>query len=349
MSNMIKLNYKDTIHLDEKDILDVSSTLYEYIGTLSKISRNVGYEDLESFLQLPNDKELIEKSQSMAAGLAGTSLKYVIVVGIGGSNLGAMAVYDALYSKFDILTSRRPKLIFSDTTNPREMEALKKVIDENIHGSKEIVLNIITKSGTTAETVANGMFLFDILSNKFGEKEAIERTVITTDEESTLWNIAREKNIRVLPIPKKVGGRYSIFSPVGLFPLRLVGVNISEFIAGAVQMMNASLTPNIDANPALKLATIDFLQHKKKLTIYNNFFFNSELESVGKWGRQLVAESLGKRFDTAGNSIYAGLTPIVSIGSTDLHSMVQLYLGGPRDKFTNFIYAESGEGERGCC
>ena len=243
MSNMIKLNYKDTIHLDEKDILDVSSTLYEYIGTLSKISRNVGYEDLESFLQLPNDKELIEKSQSMAAGLAGTSLKYVIVVGIGGSNLGAMAVYDALYSKFDILTSRRPKLIFSDTTNPREMEALKKVIDENIHGSKEIVLNIITKSGTTAETVANGMFLFDILSNKFGEKEAIERTVITTDEESTLWNIAREKNIRVLPIPKKVGGRYSIFSPVGLFPLRLVGVNISEFIAGAVQMMNASLTP----------------------------------------------------------------------------------------------------------
>ena len=346
MSNMIKLNYKDTIHLDEKDILDVSSTLYEYIGTLSKISRNVGYEDLESFLQLPNDKELIEKSQSMAAGLAGTSLKYVIVVGIGGSNLGAMAVYDALYSKFDILTSRRPKLIFSDTTNPREMEALKKVIDENIHGSKEIVLNIITKSGTTAETVANGMFLFDILSNKFSEKEAIERTVITTDEESTLWNIAREKNIRVLPIPKKVGGRYSIFSPVGLFPLRLVGVNISEFIAGAVQMMNASLTPNIDANPALKLATIDFLQHKKKLTIYNNFFFNSELESVGKWGRQLVAESLGKRFDTAGNSIYAGLTPIVSIGSTDLHSMVQLYLGGPRDKFTNFIYAESGEGER---
>ena len=130
MSNMIKLNYKDTIHLDEKDILDVSSTLYEYIGTLSKISRNVGYEDLESFLQLPNDKELIEKSQSMAAGLAGTSLKYVIVVGIGGSNLGAMAVYDALYSKFDILTSRRPKLIFSDTTNPREMEALKKVIDD---------------------------------------------------------------------------------------------------------------------------------------------------------------------------------------------------------------------------
>ena len=93
MSNMIKLNYKDTIHLDEKDILDVSSTLYEYIGTLSKISRNVGYEDLESFLQLPNDKELIEKSQSMAAGLAGTSLKYVIVVGIGGSNLGAMAVF----------------------------------------------------------------------------------------------------------------------------------------------------------------------------------------------------------------------------------------------------------------
>jgi len=182
-----------------------------------------------------------------------------------------------------------------------------------------------------------------VLSTKFGEKEALARTVITTDEDSALWKLAIEKSIRLLPIPKNIGGRYSIFTHAGIFPLRLSGINISELLAGAVFIKKDLFELNSSQNPALLSSVIDFLVHKKKFTIYNNFFFHPKLESTGKWGRHFCAESLGKKFDNEGNTVYAGMTPIVSIGSTDLHSMVQLYLGGPRDKFTNFVYAEGTE------
>jgi glucose-6-phosphate isomerase len=344
--NNITIKYKDTVHLEESEMNNVASTLSEYLGFLLKTAEKDGYDVPESFLHLPFDTELLVKNDEIAATLASNSLKYVIVAGIGGSNLGAFAVYDAIFPKFDALDSRRPKLLFSDTNNSREMEVLKKIIDENVHDPKDIVLNIITKSGTTVETIANSMFLFNEISSKFGEEAAISRTVITTDEGSALWNIARDKNIHLLPIPKNVGGRYSVFSPAGIFPLRLVGINTALFVKGAADMISGSRETEPSKNPALLSAAIDFLVHKKKLNIYNNFFFHPEMESVGKWGRQLMAESLGKKYDKEGNTLYAGMTPIVSIGSTDLHSMVQLYLGGPRDKFTNFIYAEGAEAGR---
>jgi glucose-6-phosphate isomerase len=344
--NNITIKYKETARFSEGEIDAVASTLSLYLGSLKSVAESAAYEVPESFLSLPNDKDLFQKTTNIAGMFSGNPLKYVIVVGIGGSNLGAAAVYDAVFPKFDILYSRRPKILFSDTNNPREMEVLKNIIDENIHESKEIVLNIITKSGTTVETVANAMVLFDMLSSKFGEKEAVARTVITTDEESPLWKLARTKGMNVLPIPKKIGGRYSIFSPAGIFPLRLAGVNVSELLSGATEIRGALLSSRQSENPALLCAVIDMLAHKKKLSIYNSFFFQPEMESVGKWGRQLLAESLGKKYDKKGNSVYAGMTPIISIGTTDLHSMAQLYLGGPKDKFTNFIYATGAEADR---
>jgi glucose-6-phosphate isomerase len=342
----IIIKYKDTARVSEEEISAVASTLTGYFGELHNIVEKREYAVPESFLLLPDDKELLQKSEDIAASFSGNTLKYIIVTGIGGSNLGAAAVYDAMFPKFDILHSRHPKILFSDTNNSREMEMLKNIIDENIHEPREILLNVITKSGTTVETIANAMFLFNVLSSKFGEEEAIARTVITTDEESPLWKIAREKEIKVLPIPKKIGGRYSIFSPAGIFPLRLAGVNVSELLSGAESVRNALLSVRVDENPALLCAAIDLLVHKKKLTIYNNFFFHPELESVGKWGRQLLAESLGKKYNRRNDVVYAGMTPVVSIGTTDLHSMIQLYLGGPRDKFTNFVYATGAEAGR---
>jgi len=343
MADNTTIKYKNSVHLDNEEIHNVASTLLGYLDVLHKASEKSVYDVPESFLHLPSDVDLYTKNEEMVGKLSNNSLKYIIVVGIGGSNLGAMAVYDALYPKFDAFRSRFPKMLFADTNNPSEMEILKQIIVGNVNDPKEIVLNIITKSGATVETVANAMFLFGVLSEKFGENHAIDQTVITTDEGSPLWNIAREKDMHVLPIPKNIGGRYSIFSHAGIFPLRLAGVNASEFLKGAVSMRNTLWSSAPDENPALLLAVMDFLVHKKKLTIYNSFFFNSEMESVGRWGRQLVAESLGKKYDNEHKTIYAGMTPIVSIGSTDLHSMVQLYLGGPRDKFTNFIYADGAE------
>ncbi len=341
--NNIIIKYKDTVLLQDSEIESVASSLSDYLGTLKEVAGKTIYDVPESFLSLPDDKELFQKSEEVAGIFANLSLKYIIVAGIGGSNLGAAAIYDALYPKFDGFLSKHPKLLFSDTNNPREMELLKKIIEENVHEPKEIVLNIITKSGTTVETIANAMVLFETLSLKFGEQDAIARTVVTTDEESSLWKIALEKGIQVLPVPKKIGGRYSVFSPVGIFPLSLAGINVAEFLSGAGSVRDSFLSADLNENPALLSSSVDFLVHQKGLSIYNSFFFNSELESVGKWGRQLFAESLGKKNDKEGKTVYSGMTPVVSVGTTDLHSMVQLYLGGPKDKFTNFIHTDGTE------
>lgn len=344
MKEDIKLLYKDSLFLNEGEMYEQSKALVPYLSSLAGIVEKGGYDAPECSLNLCSDRERVQKAEELAASLGNERLKYVIIAGIGGSNLGISAVYEALFGRTDLFLSRTPKLIFADTNNPREMELVKHVLEKNISDSREVVLNVITKSGTTTETVANAGFLFDILKHKFGEKVAAERTVVTTDDSSLLGQIAFEKGMHVLAIPPNVGGRYSVFSAVGIFPLALVGVNIQELLDGARMMRGACIKNDGLENKALFGAIAAYFYSKKKLNMYNSFFFNSELESLGKWWRQLSAESLGKRYSQDGSSVYAGTMPIVSIGSTDLHSMVQLYFGGPKDKFTNFIYTKAGSG-----
>lgn len=347
MKEDIKILYKDSLFLNEGELREQEKALVPYVSSLASMIERGGYDAPECSLNLVSDRGQFEKVETLAGNLRTERLKYIIVAGIGGSNLGAAAVYEALRGRTDVFLSRLPKLIFADTNNPREMELIKRILEENITDPREAVLNVITKSGTTTETVANAAFLFDILKQKFGEKEAAARVVVTTDDASALGQIAFEKGMHTLSLPKNVGGRYSIFSAVGLFPLRLAGVHTGELIEGASAMRDRCLKPGGEENPAFLGAISAYLLSKKKLNIYNSFFFNSELESIGKWWRQLFAESLGKRYSIDGGSVYAGMTPIVSIGSTDLHSMVQLYFGGPKDKFTNFIYAQKESGQKG--
>jgi glucose-6-phosphate isomerase len=344
MKNDIKLLYQDSLFLDGKEMFEQASVLEPYISSLRSVVEKGGYDAPECSLNLVSDPSHAEKAEALAAELGSEHLKYVIVVGIGGSNLGTSAVYEALRGRTDVFLSHAPKLIFADTNNSKEMELVKRVLEENTSDAREVVLNIITKSGTTTETIANAAFLFDVLSRKFGETEALRRTVVTTDDDSALKQTAFEKGIHVLTLPKNVGGRYSVFSAVGLFPLRLAGVNTKELIEGARTMRNQCLGEIGLGNKALFGAVSAHMYAERKLNIYNDFFFNSELESIGKWWRQLFAESLGKRFNREGGSVSAGMTPMVSLGSTDLHSMVQLYFGGPKDKLTNFIYTNAGKG-----
>lgn len=344
MKDNIKLLHKDSLFLNEGEMHEQGKALVPYLSSLAGIVERGGYDAPECSLNLVSDKEQVQKAEALAKSLASERLKYVIVVGIGGSNLGTAAVYESLFGKTDLFLSRTPKLLFADTNNPREMELMRRVLEKNAVDSREVVLNIITKSGTTTETVANAGFLFDALKQKFGEKIAAERTVVTTDDKSALGQIAFEKGMHVLTIPPNVGGRYSVFSVVALFPLALAGVRIGEMVDGARTIRDECLHGSGLENKAVFGAIAAYLCSKKKLNMYNSFFFNSELESLGKWWRQLFAESLGKRYSEDGGSVYAGMTPIVSIGSTDLHSMVQLYFGGPKDKFTHFIYATAGAG-----
>ncbi len=267
-----------------------------------------------------------------------TQLSYVVVIGIGGSNLGAKAVYDALRGN-PSGEKGSPSLLFFDTVSASPLSVFEELLHTKIQYPEEIVVNLISKSGGTTESIANFEIIYAMLVKRFsgteGEARVRSRVVLTTDHDSKLWKLGEKEEIALLSLPKNIGGRFSVFSAVGLFPLALVGVDINALLAGAKDVIDSFLTKE---NHALRFAEGVYRSEKYGASILNFFFFNPELESLGKWARQLYGESLGKQYDKRGKEVHAGITPIVSIGSTDLHSMAQLYLGGPRDKITLFVY-----------
>jgi glucose-6-phosphate isomerase len=306
--------------------------LANYTAHLRQVHESAAYEAPESSLNLPGDEALLTQVKAVAGEKATEALKYSIVVGIGGSNLGTKAVYDAMFGQRDLLAPERfPKMLFAETTDPEWLAQVVRLL-ETLTTPEEVLVTVISKSGGTTETLANFEIIMQTLRQKFGE--VTDRVVAITDEGSKLWDAAVAKNIAHLAIPAPVGGRYSVLSAVGLLPLLSVGIDIERLRAGANDMLNRCLG---DDNIAAQSAAVLALQQEHGYHINDNFFFHPELESVGKWYRQLMGESVGKEQSLDGATVHAGITPTVSLGSTDLHSVGQLYLGGPKDKLTTFV------------
>lgn len=210
------------------------------------------------------------------------------------------------------------------------------MVENELKNGKNILINVVTKSGATTETIANFEVFLELLK-KYKPGDYRDYIVATTDRGSRLCEYANKNNISCLALPKKVGGRYSVFSPVGLFPLGLIGIDIEKLLKGAESIIKDCISENIDENPAAKSASIIFHHYSNRMSIHDTFIFSRNLYYFGQWYRQLVGESIGKKFDTEGEVVEVGITPTTSLGTTDLHSVVQLYLGGPRDKFTTFV------------
>lgn len=309
----------------------------DYGARLRSVVASGEYQEYESSILLPADTQLLEQAQTLAKEKAGGNLKYHIVVGIGGSNLGTKAVYDALRGAYNQLEpGRYPRLLFAETTDPEWLVKAAALLG-TLDSPEEVLVSVISKSGGTTETLANFEIIMSALRSKFGEVE--DRAVAITDEGSALWEQAGAKGISRLAIPKPVGGRFSVFTHVGLFPLATVGIDIAALQEGGATMRDACLSENGEQQAAVSAALLAYFRTQGK-TINDNFFFHPELESLGKWYRQLMGESIGKAESLGGETIHTGITPTVSLGSTDLHSVGQLYLGGPRDKFTSFVYTE---------
>lgn len=340
----MQLLYKDSAHIADEELRELRERLAPYTELIQHVLKTGGYQEFESSINLPFDAELLEEVLRMRDALHTPLLKYVIVIGIGGSNLGTKALYDALHGAFDVFESDRfPKIVFLDTTSPTFLSHIEKFIDTHIASAEEVAVNVISKSGSTTESIANVEIVMNLLRGRFNN--ASERLVVTTDTDSPIWNSAKEQGIRTLPIPALVGGRFSVLSSVGLFPLSLVGYDIEGLRNGARYVLeDFVLRGSVEQNLSLTTAAILFNAKEKGRVINDNFFFNPELESIGKWYRQLMAESLGKEKSLDGSVVNTGITPIVSIGSVDLHSVAQLYFGGPKDKFTTFISAGETEG-----
>jgi len=336
--------YKDTCEVTDRKLEFSSKELFPYIDHLVSCVKSGGYEFSESAINLPGDKKLLGEIESLAEEKRTDELKYIFLIGIGGSNLGSKALYEAMYKFADEFSYRVPKIFFLDTINSRFIDTLKKFINEKLNNPKEFLLITTTKSGKTTETAVNLEIIFKELSKKFSKTEIYNRSVSITDQESSLYKKSKDKGISILSIPKMVSGRNSVLSPTGLFPMSIAGLwDTKNFLKSAEGMRNKCLLKDVHKNPALLSALILFLNFKKGKTIINNFFFNSEFESLGKWYEQLLAESIGKKHANDGTTNRTGITPTTSIGSTDLHSVLQLYLDGPRDKLTTFIWFDRQE------
>lgn len=339
----IELLYQNTSGVGAEELEAGEKSLKEYINFVVDVAQQESYEEPESSINLPLDdnfrNSLIQKIQEKK----NKELKYVIIVGIGGSNLGTMALYRALRGRLGaFLHADAPKIVFVDTVSPPLVAQVIDFINTRLNSSEEILVNVISKSGETTETIANFEVIYNVLKTRFGDS-INKRLVFTTDKGSKLWTQAESKGLDLLEVPKEIGGRYSVLSAVGLFPLGLADFNIQGFWEGAGEMVKRCLNTDVYQNPALISAIATYVNYKKGFDIYNSFYFNPELKSLGKWYVQLMAESVAKELNLNNEKVNVGITPIVSIGSIDLHSMATLFLGAPKNKFTQFVHASQKE------
>ena len=320
--------------VSKKDLAIIFEKLKNEIINI-KDSLDHEYEDKYGSINLPNDYDMVKKIKNLIEIKKKLNPKYIIVIGIGGSNLGTLAIQEALLGKYYNLKDSNIKIFYADTVDSDQLNDIIDIIEPALKKGEKILINCISKSGGTTETISNFEIFIDIIKKYI--KEYKKYIIVTTDEDSKFWRFAKEKGFDVLGIPKNVCGRYSIFSSVSLFPLGLIGLNIDKILEGALAMRDICLSLDIDKNIASRSACYIYKYYKMGFNIHDLFLFSPDFESIGKWYRQLIGESIGKEYNKDNKQIFCGITPTVSIGSTDLHSMAQLYLGGPYDKFTTFI------------
>jgi len=262
-----------------------------------------------------------------------------VVLGIGGSALGPMAVFTALkHLRYNDLCERArggPKFFVEDNIDPERMQALLDVID-----IKKTMFNVISKSGATSETMAQYLIIIDLLKKYLG-KDASKNVIATTDiARGNLIKIAKAENFKTFYIPDGVGGRFSELCPVGLLPAAVLGIDIKMLLKGAADMDKICMEKDINKNPALMSAALQYLAIKAGKNISVMMPYADSLRLMSDWYCQLWGESLGKENDLYGNKVFAGQTPVKALGVTDQHSQVQLYTEGPFDKVITFLAVE---------
>src|SRR3989338_1906296 len=268
------------------------------------------------FLDLPYQKNISDLKKS--AQKIKSTCDTLLVLGIGGSSLGAKAVISALGIPSKI------QVLFLENPNPATLEKMLEKIN-----LKKTALNVISKSGATLETISLFLTVFEKLRKVISEKELKEKVWITTEpKENFLSRLAQEYSLPLLPISELIPGRYSVLSPVGLFPLLVAGIPVEELLSGASFIDHNS-------RESYLYGTLAYGAHqllKKPLTVF--FPYDERLSCFGDWFCQLWAESLAK-------SESSGPTPLKAIGALDQHSLLQLFLQGPRDKWYTLLALEN--------
>lgn len=284
----------------------------------------------QGFYKIIDDKKSVKKILKFAKSNK-NKFSDIIILGIGGSALGATCLEQSLTHLFK---KKSPCLHVLDNIDPTLLKELEDTIDY-----KKTLFIVITKSGTTPETLTQ-YFYFRNKTNKKKLDPKKHFIFITDPKEGFLRQLAKEEKIPSFEIPENVGGRFSVLTSVGLLPAALIGINIEELLAGARTMRDKFLSTNSNKNLPYQLASIQYSQYENGKTINVLIPYAQKLIRLADWYRQLLAESIGKRFDNNGKIVNVGITPVNALGVTDQHSQLQLYNEGPNNKLIIFLEIE---------
>ncbi len=286
------------------------------------------------WLELPTnyDKEEFERIKKAAKQIQSNS-EVLVVIGIGGSYLGARAVIEALTNTFNNYEKRNmPRILYAgNNMSPRYIMDLVEFI-----GDKEFSVNVISKSGTTTEPAIAFRILREVLENKYGIDEAKKRIYVTTDKEKgALKTLADEEGYETFVIPDNVGGRYSVLTPVGLLPIAVAGIDIDKLMIGAKVAQDKYSDSNVKYNECYQYAVMRNLLYldDKDIEILANY--EPKMHYFTEWWKQLFGESEGKELK--------GIFPAGVDLTTDLHSMGQYIQEGRRNLFETVINIETVE------
>ncbi|MCR4347880.1 MAG: hypothetical protein NUV55_11870 [Sulfuricaulis sp.] len=325
--------YRDSIGtegVDRSEIESLAPELHRIHQTLTK--KSAGGLDAEfACLSLHNTMpESLPPIEAAAEQLR--RFEDIAVIGIGGSSLGAKAVHQAL--EMDMPGPALPRLNFLENINPRQLDKLLR----NWSAEKTAII-AISKSGGTIETVIQFLIVRAWLEKQLGaDKARHHQWLITDPAQGWLRELAQREGTASLPVPPRVGGRFSVLTAVGLLPLAVAGVDIHRLLAGSAANAARCVSDNPLENPALEMAALFYLldtKHNKRVSIMMPYA--DPLQLFGDWYRQLWAESLGKIRGGQQDGSPAGTLPVTALGTVDQHSQMQMYLESRRDKIFTFM------------
>ena len=342
MPEQVKIYYKNATsdvvgfeHGISQDELD------QLIPQIAQITDDMA-ADRKPYRELPYQTEMVDEVEEKV-NILKEHIDNLVILGIGGSALGNIALQTALnsplYNLEDSKNRRGPRLFVMDNVDPVQIDALVKYLDGQWNRT---LFNVISKSGKTAETAAQFLLFKKLLQEKVPDVDLTKCMIATTDLKSgILRGVADKENLPSLVVPDGVGGRFSVLSHVGLFSAALCGIDIEQLLVGARDMDERVKSADLRKNPAALYAAIQYCFYRRGKNLSVMMPYSYQLKDLCDWYRQLWAESLGKKQDLQGNIVHAGPTPIKALGATDQHSQVQLYREGPNDKVFTFLEVQN--------
>jgi len=312
----------------------------------------------DAYRYLPDDREAVREIKQLVDRIK-NRCEIFVVIGIGGSALGSIALQTALrpfmHNLLDDKQRTGPRIFVLDNIDPVQFDSFLAWLGRK--RLKKAVFNVISRGGQTAETISR----FLIILRRLGQKACKEQVVVTTNSspDNTLYKIADNEGLEYLKIPDYLVGRFSVLSTVGLFGAAMCGgdEDIDELLKGASDMNErvridtnsllkdtSDMSKRLDVlckNPAAIIAAVNYCLYNMGKNISVMMPYSYALKDLADWYRQLWAESLGKARDLADREVWVGPTPIRSLGATDQHSQLQLYLEGQNDKLFTFLKVDN--------